>query len=198
MIERSMLDQRPAWFVQAGRRGSGKTTAINMIVEAVTGSPAAASAWSTNEEERRKALLSYLMHGVPYILWDNIARGTQVSCPHIEKSCTSAFYADRKLGVSEMVHVAKGALARVEPSPGPLIFSFGRFAVSVTVGGLRLRFEVVLLSKDDPHVIGVADNAENALDLMDVAMRKYPDAHICVRCPTGILAERVPPRTPRR
>jgi hypothetical protein len=106
MIERSMLDQRPSWFVQAGRRGSGKTTAINMIVEVVTGSPAAASPWSTNEEERRKALLSYLMHGVPYVLWDNIARGTQVSCPHIEKSCTSAFYADRKLGVSEIVETS--------------------------------------------------------------------------------------------
>jgi hypothetical protein len=74
------------------------------------GSPAAASAWSTNEEERRKALLSYLMHGVPYILWDNIARGTQVSCPHIEKSCTSAFYADRKLGVSEMVQTSAATI----------------------------------------------------------------------------------------
>jgi hypothetical protein len=110
MIERSMLDQRPAWFVPAGRRGSGKTTAISMIVEAVTGSPAAASAWSPNEEERRKALLSYLMHGVPYILWDNIARGAQVACPHVEKSCTTAFYADCKLGVSETVQTSAATI----------------------------------------------------------------------------------------
>jgi hypothetical protein len=110
MIERSMLDQRPAFSVPAGRRGCGKTTTIRMIVEAVTGSPAAASAWSTNEEERRKALLSYLVQGVAYILWDNIARGTQVSCPHIEKSCTSAFYADRKLGVSEMVQTSAATI----------------------------------------------------------------------------------------
>jgi hypothetical protein len=110
MIERSMLDQRPSWFVPAGRRGSGKTTAISMIVEAVTGSPAAASAWSPNGEERRKALLSYLMQGVPYILWDNIARGAQVSCPHIEKSCTSAFYADRRLGVSETVQASAATI----------------------------------------------------------------------------------------
>jgi hypothetical protein len=34
---------------------------------------------------------------------------------------------------------------------------------------------VVLLSKEDPHVIGVADNAESALDLMDEAMRIYPE-----------------------
>jgi hypothetical protein len=110
IIERSILDQRPAWFVTAARRGSGKTTAISMIVEGVTGSPAAASAWSPNEEERRKALLSYLMQGVAYILWDNIARGTQVSCPHIEKSCTSAFYADRRLGVSETVQTSAATI----------------------------------------------------------------------------------------
>jgi hypothetical protein len=44
--------------------------------------------------------------GVSHILWDNIARGTQISCPHIEKSCTTAFYSDRRLGVSEMVATA--------------------------------------------------------------------------------------------
>jgi hypothetical protein len=51
-----------------------------------------------------------LMQGVPYVLWDNIARGTQIACPHIEKSCTSAFYADRKLGVSEMVQASAASV----------------------------------------------------------------------------------------
>jgi hypothetical protein len=110
IIERSILDQRPAWFVTAGRRGSGKTTAISMILEGVTGSPAAASAWSSDEGERRKALLSYLMQGVAYILWDNITRGTQISCPHIERSCTIEFYADRKLGVSETVQTSAATI----------------------------------------------------------------------------------------
>jgi hypothetical protein len=77
-----------------------------MLIVAATGIMPAASAWSSNEEERRKALLSYFMYGVPYILWDNIPRGIQISCPHIERSCTAAFYADRKLGVSEMVRTA--------------------------------------------------------------------------------------------
>jgi hypothetical protein len=110
LIERSLLDQRPVWFVTAGRRGSGKTTTITMLIEAVTGIAPAASAWSTNEEERRKALLSYFMYGVSYILWDNITRGTQISCPHVEKSCTAAYYADRKLGVSEMVATAASTI----------------------------------------------------------------------------------------
>ncbi len=106
IIERSLLPDRPAFFVTAGRRGGGKTTTLIMLIVAVTGIKPAAAAWSTNEEERRKALLSYFLYGVSYILWDNIAKGTQISCPHIEKSCTSAYYADRKLGVSEMVATA--------------------------------------------------------------------------------------------
>ena len=110
IIERSLLDQRPAFFVTAGRRGGGKTTTLTMLIKAVTGIWPAAAAWSTNEEERRKALLSYFLYGAPYILWDNIARGTQISCPHIEKSCTAAYYSDRKLGVSEMVATAASTI----------------------------------------------------------------------------------------
>jgi hypothetical protein len=110
LIERSLLPDHPAFFVTAGRRGGGKTTTLTMLIMAVTGIMPAAAAWSTNEEERRKALLSYFLYGVPYILWDNIAKGTQISCPHIEKSCTAAYYSDRKLGVSEMVATAASSI----------------------------------------------------------------------------------------
>jgi hypothetical protein len=110
LIERSLLDQRPVWFVTAGRRGSGKTTTLTMLIEAVTGIAPAAAAWSSNEEERRKSVFSFFLHGVSYILWDNIPRGAQISCPHIEKSCTAAYSADRKLGVSEMVATAASTI----------------------------------------------------------------------------------------
>jgi hypothetical protein len=110
IIERSLMPDRPCFFVTAGRRGGGKTTTLIMLIMAVTGIWPAAAAWSTNEEERRKALLSYFLYGVAYILWDNIARGAQISCPHIEKSCTSAFYSDRRLGVSEMVATAASVI----------------------------------------------------------------------------------------
>jgi hypothetical protein len=110
LIERSLLDQRPVWFVTSGRRGSGKTTTLTMLIEAVTGIAPAAAAWSTNEEERRKAVFSFFLYGVSYILWDNIARGSQISCPHIEKSCTAAYYSDRKLGVSEIVATAASTI----------------------------------------------------------------------------------------
>src|SRR6266404_1740952 len=54
--------------------------------------------------------MSYLLFGVPYILWDNIQRGTPISCPHIERSCTTTQYTDRKLGVSEMVQAAAATI----------------------------------------------------------------------------------------
>ena len=101
LIERSLLDDRPTFFVTAGRRGGGKTTLLIMLLTAITGVRPAAAAWSPNEEERRKAVFAYLLEGPPAIVWDNIARGSQISCPHIERSCTSADIQDRILGVSE-------------------------------------------------------------------------------------------------
>jgi hypothetical protein len=106
IIERSLLPDRPAFFVTAGRRGGGKTTTLQMLLMGTTGIHAGSAAWSTVEEERRKSIMSYFMLGVPYILWDNIQKGTQISCPHVERSCTTAFYDDRKLGVSEAVRTA--------------------------------------------------------------------------------------------
>ena len=44
VMERSLLPDRPAFFVTAGRRGGGKTTALAMLIMAVTGIwPAAAA-----------------------------------------------------------------------------------------------------------------------------------------------------------
>ena len=101
IIERAILPERPAFFVAAGQRGGGKTTTIHMISKAGLGIPACAAAWSTDEDERRKALLSYFSAGLPLLAWDNITRGSTISCPHIEKALTNEFYSDRVLGVSE-------------------------------------------------------------------------------------------------
>jgi hypothetical protein len=101
IIERAILSERPAFFVVAGQRGGGKTTTIHMISKAILGIPACAAAWSTDEDERRKALFSYFSAGVSMLAWDNIPRGSTITCPHIEKALTNEFYSDRVLGVSE-------------------------------------------------------------------------------------------------
>jgi hypothetical protein len=98
IIERSLFEERPCFFVTAGKRGSGKTTTLQILTNAATGEMAVATAWSSDENERRKALLAQLMCGSAYTLWDNIPLGLQITCPHIERACTSAFYSDRKLG----------------------------------------------------------------------------------------------------
>ena len=53
-----------------------------------------------------KVIMSYFLSGVAYILWDNIPKGSQISCPHIELSCSFLYFSDRLLGVSETVRIA--------------------------------------------------------------------------------------------
>jgi Ni2+-binding GTPase involved in maturation of urease and hydrogenase len=96
------VPERPAFFVTAGQRGGGKTTLIIMIIAAVLGRRAAAAAWSDSVEERKKALFSYLRQGVAALVWDNIARGATISCPHIEAALTASEISDRVLGVSRV------------------------------------------------------------------------------------------------
>jgi hypothetical protein len=102
LIERALLQERPAFFVVAPQRGGGKTTLVIMITLAALGRRAAAAAWSDNAEERKKALFSYLRRGVACLVWDNIARGSTISCPHIEAALTAAEISDRVLGVSRV------------------------------------------------------------------------------------------------
>jgi hypothetical protein len=102
LIERTLLPERPAFFVTAGQRGGGKTTLVNMITLAVLGRRAAAAGWSHVPEERKKALFSYLRQGVACLAWDNISRGSAISCPHIEAALTASEISDRVLGLSHV------------------------------------------------------------------------------------------------
>ena len=110
IIERGILPSRPVFWITAGRHGCGKTTTIMMLLKGLTGLHPSHQAWATSEDERRKALMSQFLQGADYILWDNIARGSRLSCPHIERACTSMFYSDRKLGVSEIATAAASAI----------------------------------------------------------------------------------------
>jgi hypothetical protein len=101
ILQRSILPERPAFFITAGQRGNGKTTAITMVSVAILGERVSAAAWSTATEERRKALLALFGAGVPLICWDNIQRGSTISDPAIEKSLTMETYNDRVLGFTE-------------------------------------------------------------------------------------------------
>jgi hypothetical protein len=101
IIERILFPERPTFYVTAGQRGNGKTTVIVMITLAVQGVRPAAMAWSSDPDERKKALFAVLREGAPSLIFDNIPRGTVIGCPHIERASTTELYKDRVLGVSE-------------------------------------------------------------------------------------------------
>ena len=100
ILQRHRLKERPAFMVNAAQAGSGKTTLVNMVAMAATGGRAAASAWSKDAEERRKALFSFFLSGVSLLCFDNIPRGMDLHCPHVEKALTSGEISDRMLGTN--------------------------------------------------------------------------------------------------
>jgi hypothetical protein len=104
IIERALLPERPGFVVSAGQRGNGKTTAVSMVIIAAIGRRPPAAAWSMQEDERRKSMMAYLLEGVPVIAWDNIPKGSVLSCPSIEKALTSPTYSDRRLGESKIAY----------------------------------------------------------------------------------------------
>jgi len=105
ILERVLLPERPAFFVTAGKRGGGKTTALAMVILAVTGKKPAAAAWSFSEDERRKALAAYLSEGLAALVFDNIPLGATIACPTIEKILTAESYSDRILGQTAITNV---------------------------------------------------------------------------------------------
>jgi hypothetical protein len=138
LIERALLPERPAFFVTAGLRGGGKTTLVNMLVQAALGRRAGAAGWSDNAEERKKALFSYLRQGVACIAWDNIARGLAISCPHIEAALTASEISDRVLGVS-----------RVETAPSTTVHIFTGNSITPR-GDMASRSLMLALNVDRP------------------------------------------------
>jgi len=101
ILERVLFPERPAWFITAGKRGGGKTTAQTMVVLAATGKKPPAAAWSPSLEERRKAMFAYLSEGLAALVWDNIPLGTVISCPVLESVLTTDHWTDRQLSVSK-------------------------------------------------------------------------------------------------
>lgn len=138
LLERHLFKERPAFFVSASVRGSGKTTAINLVAAAALGTRASAAAWSYDANERRKALLGYLLDGAAMICWDNIPRGLQISDASIEAAITSSVWEDRELGRSEV----RKALCRT-------VFAFTGNAIGPK-GDMASRSLVVKLDVERP------------------------------------------------
>jgi hypothetical protein len=79
----------------------------------------------------------------------------------------------------------------------PPIICCARRPAALLKGWTMGEFEIELVLKERSSVIGKANDVESALNLMDEAMRQYPQSHIRLRRGTSIIAERVPPRNPK-
>ena len=112
IIERSLLPNRPVFFVTAARRSSGKTTLFHMMMMAVLGTRAACAAWSCNRRGAAQgtARVPYGRDALHHLSDQDRARQPDKLQKNIELSSTTALYTDRKLGVSEVVAVAASTI----------------------------------------------------------------------------------------
>ena len=101
MMQRALMETCPAFAVVAPQPGTGKTTLIEVSALAILGTPAIPHAFSSDEEEIRKALHSLMISKAPVVMFDNVGRGRAVSSDHLAKMITSEIAADRTLGSSE-------------------------------------------------------------------------------------------------
>jgi hypothetical protein len=135
------LNERPGFLVTAGAAGTGKTTVINMISEALFGRSAAAARWGDTPKDRGTALFSYCRESLPLIVWDNIKRGTGVDDDHIAAALTSRAIRDRLFHTQE-----------TQEAPATTIQIFTGNSIAA-VGDLRTRVLPVSLTADreDPE-----------------------------------------------
>jgi hypothetical protein len=138
ILQRALFSARPMYNVTAGKAEGGKTTATNMVSCAVTGSPAAAAAWSNDPEERRKTIFALSRQNLPMVVFDNIPRGYSISCSHLEKALTAEVIEDRVLGTSD-----------TEVAPSSTIFIITGNATT-TKGDLASRTLVCRIVVDRP------------------------------------------------
>lgn len=85
----------PMFLADANTRGAGKTNLADAVGRIVTGRATARQAWSADNEETRKALMSIALAGDPLVLLDNVTGvlGNQF----LDGALTSGVIADRLL-----------------------------------------------------------------------------------------------------
>jgi hypothetical protein len=109
-IVRRSLPRAPAFSFDAPSAGSGKTLLATCIAE-LAGGAVAVIPECREEEELRKRLLSSLRAGQPSILLDNV-KG-QFASSALEAFLTDDHYADRVLGVSQMLRLPTNVLVLI-------------------------------------------------------------------------------------
>ena len=121
IIERLLFPARPVFLFTAGQRAVGKTTALQMLVTAVTGSSPPAAAWADNNRSARRRSLPICAKGCQPSYGIMCRAAISLASNELNRACSFATYSDRILGVSEFgvapaytIHVFTGN--NVEPT----------------------------------------------------------------------------------
>lgn len=111
LVARSYLTGTVPFFaVDANKRGSGKSTLVDLATLIASGADAARMPASEKDEELRKQITSQLLIGSPLVLVDNVRTGAKFGSPAFDALMTSTVWTDRDLGRMRMLFLPARAV----------------------------------------------------------------------------------------
>lgn len=112
-IQRRMFDSNegcPGFLTTAPIQASGKTAFFQLLFELVWGKTAAATNWSSSDEELGKHILAILLEGHGGVLFDNLEEGGRVESNALARAMTSPKFTGRVLGENHQATVPTNCL----------------------------------------------------------------------------------------
>ncbi len=98
----------PCLLLDANVRGCGKSLLVSVASLIATGRQVSRMAYSTSQEEQRKAILGIALAGIPMVLIDNVAG--KFGSPVLDAALTASEWIDRLLGANSLVSAPLKAL----------------------------------------------------------------------------------------
>ena len=112
-IQRRMFDSNegcPGFLTTAPIQSSGKTAFFQLLFALVWGRTAAATNWSSSDEELGKHILAILLEGHGGVLFDNLEEGGRIESNVLSRAMTSPKFTGRLLGENQQATVPTNCL----------------------------------------------------------------------------------------
>ena len=100
----------PGFLFDAPTQGTGKTILAQVINYSIFGKQAAATSWSSNDNEMGKHILAILREGHSCVLFDNVPEGSCLTSNELAKAMTGNSYSGRMLGGNTTITVPTNIL----------------------------------------------------------------------------------------
>ena len=100
LITRHLVPRAPAFVHNAVEAGSGKTKLFDTVslIAIGTHAPLLNADILNDETELKKVMTTLVLAAAPLTVFDNVARGGQITSPGLANYLTATFYGDRLLG----------------------------------------------------------------------------------------------------